>query len=129
MTQVSELLRRSPDFEPPYNPPAVRGDHPTVYREPVSFSLRTAAAKLNYVQETPTHNRVAAIRGGSVTPGPLSPSKSIDTDALRDALKRMTDLESLPDDVDKLQRKLKAAELGGQRKQDKIRDLEEELHR
>lgn len=111
MTQVSDLLRRSPDFESFHNKPTGREDYPTAHREP----------------ETPSHNRVAAMRGGSATPGPLTPSKSIDTVALRGILKGMIVLESLPDDVDKLKRKLRASELSDQKKQERIRRLEEEL--
>ena len=50
----------------------------------------------------------------------------MDTDAIRDSLK---ELQGLPDEVDRLKRKLKATEQGAQKKQERIRDLEEELQR
>lgn len=75
----------------------------------------------------PTHEHIAALRAGSVTPGPSTPSKSINTDALREILKHLPKLQDMPDEIDRLKRRLKAAEQGTQKKQERIDELETEL--
>lgn len=82
---------------------------------------------MNVLQDNPFHVRPSAAREATntrATPGPSTPSKHGIAESMR---AHLSELERIPDTIEKLERKYKAAEQSALKKQERIHQLEAQV--